>query len=605
LLEGVLSDRRQELGAHYTAEADIQKIVQPSIVEPWTERIENITTHKQAVAAQNDLMNYVVLDPACGSGNFLYVAYQELRRIEKRLREREAELRRQSGKAGGESLSLFFPLSNMKGIEIDGFAVALARVTLWMGHTIAVRNLDLDEATLPLADLSGIQQHNALRTEWPRADVIIGNPPFHGSQNLRREIGDTEIEFIKREFGIGVKDFCVYWFRKAHDHLEPGKRAGLVATNSVSQNRMRSASLDYIVDNGGVITNAVSKQPWSGDAVVNVSIIDWIKQPTTAPKRFVLDSEEVDGISSSLSEVGTEVAAAARLAANKARSFQGPKPVGKAYIIDAELAQRLIAKGDEYRAVVRPYLIGENIGQNPGALPTRWCIDFGMRPLEDAMTFTHAYEALKQRVESEGSDGKKARDGLPWWRFERPRPAMRSAIADLPRYIAGTATGKRILFVWADKWTCPSNATNVFAFADDYSFGVLNSRAHIEWARSQSSTMRTDIRYTPTTAFETFPWPQPTDAQREVLADIARRLDARRREICTEREIGLTTLYNQVDEGAWVDLKKLHIELDEAVAVAYGWPKSAAHDTDESNRLLLELNRAITAGEVEYDPFGS
>jgi hypothetical protein len=187
LLEGGLGhDQQWRLSAHYTHEADIQKVVQPTIVEPWRERIENLTKHSEAIAAQNDLLEYMVLDPACGSGNFLYVAYRELRRLEQRLHQREVELRRKEGLKDQTSLSLNFPLSNMKGIEIESFAVALARVTLWMGHKLAVDELELSEATLPLADLSGIQIGDALRIPWPRADAIIGNPPFHGSQQLRR-----------------------------------------------------------------------------------------------------------------------------------------------------------------------------------------------------------------------------------------------------------------------------------------------------------------------------------------------------------------------------------------------------------------------------------
>ncbi len=158
LLEGGLGhDQQWRLGAHYTHEADIQKVVQPTIVGPWRERIENLGSHREAVAAQGDMLNYVVLDPACGSGNFLYVAYRELRRLEQRLQEREVELRRREGLRDQGSLSLHFPLSNVRGIEIDGFAVALARVTLWMGHKLAVDELGLSESTLPLGDLSGIQ----------------------------------------------------------------------------------------------------------------------------------------------------------------------------------------------------------------------------------------------------------------------------------------------------------------------------------------------------------------------------------------------------------------------------------------------------------------
>lgn len=606
LLEGVLSETRQELGAHYTSETDIQKIVQPSIVQPWTERIENITTHKQAVAAQNDLMNYVVLDPACGSGNFLYVAYQELRRIEKRLRERETELRRQTGKAGGDALSLFFPLSNMKGIEIDGFAVALARVTLWMGHTIAVRNLDLGEATLPLADLSGIQQNNSLRVKWPRADVIIGNPPFHGDRNLRGEIGDAEIEFLKREFGVGVKDFCVYWFRKAHDHLEPGKRAGLVATNSVSQNRARGASLDYVADGGGVITNAVSKQAWSGDAVVNVSIVNWIKTPGVVPSSFVLDGEDVPGITTALRSSGiADISTAAKLTANRGVAFQGMLP-GAKYDLEPADAERLIELNADNATVVVPYLSGEDLVRRPDMTASRYAIYFPPDwPLERAMDYPEALAVVQSQARSAREASNSYSRNPRWWQFLWPRPELYRKIAAAPRFLAGTATGKRVTFVWQESRVVPSNSTNAFALADDFDFGVLSSSIHDGWAKAQSSTMREDVRYTPSSAFETFPLPQPTAEQREHVAEIARRLDARRREICNEREIGLTTLYNQVDEGAWADLKKLHAELDEAVAAAYGWPKSAAHDVDESNRLLLELNQAIASGAVAYAPFAT
>jgi hypothetical protein len=315
LLEGGLGhDKQWALGAHYTHEADIQKVVQPTIVEPWRERIENVKTHKEAVAAQNDLLNYVVLDPACGSGNFLYVAYRELRRLEKRLHEREVELRKKAGLKDQESLSLHFPLQNMRGIEIDGFAVALARVTLWMGHKLAVDELGLSESTLPLADLSGIQIGDALRIDWPIANAIIGNPPFHGDRHLRRILGDDYVRWLDETFGIGLKDYCVYWFRKAHDNLDQGGRAGLVGTNSISQNRARSASLEYIAAEGGVITSAVSTQDWPGDAAVDVSIVNWTKPPPT-PVRFDLDGRQVSGITPALRSPELDVSTAKQLVA--------------------------------------------------------------------------------------------------------------------------------------------------------------------------------------------------------------------------------------------------------------------------------------------------
>jgi hypothetical protein len=143
----------------------------------------------------------------------------------------------------------------------------------------------------------------------------------------------------------------------------------------------------------------------------------------------------------------------------------------------------------------------------------------------------------------------------------------------------------------------------VFAFDDDFALGVLCSRIHTAWAVALGGTFEDRPHYTHTTAFETFPWPDPTVAAREMVAEAGRCVVSRRQEICFQRQFGLTQLYNEVEEGAYRDLAELHITLDDAVASAYGWPTSAAHDTAVSKRLLLELNRAITEGEVVYEPF--
>ena len=237
----------------------------PTIVEPWTERIGACPPTRRLSGRRRTSSNYVVLDPACGSGNFLYVAYRELRRLEAKLAARAAELAQAEGtRPAQEGLSAFFPLQNMRGIEIEQFGVDLARVTLWMGHKLAVEELGLDEATLPLADLSGVRRGDALRVEWDQANAIIGNPPYHGSQNLRQILDEDYVEWLKDHFHAGLKDLCVYWFRRAADQMRPGDRAGLVGTNSISQNRARGASLNYVVEKGGVITDAVSRQKWPG-----------------------------------------------------------------------------------------------------------------------------------------------------------------------------------------------------------------------------------------------------------------------------------------------------------------------------------------------------
>ena len=331
LLEGALGPESQwALGAHYTHEVDIQKVIKPSIVDPWRERIEDASTLDQVQQLQNELLNYVVLDPACGSGNFLYIAYRELRRLERRLHEKERDLRLAQGRrqATQGALTAFFPLTNIKGIEINAFAVSLARVTLWMAHKLAVDELDLDEATLPLENLSGIQAADALRIDWPRASVIIGNPPFHGDRHLRGLLGDDYVEWLKDTFHCGIKDHCVYWFRKAQDHLEPGQRAGLVGTNSISQNRGRSASLNYIVENGGIITDAVSSQTLARERpIVEVSHRQ-LDQAALKPasERIVLDNVKSKGIDTALTESTVPIADVPRIARQQARRSKASFP---------------------------------------------------------------------------------------------------------------------------------------------------------------------------------------------------------------------------------------------------------------------------------------
>jgi hypothetical protein len=547
-----------------------------------------------------------VLDPACGCGNFLYVAYRELRKLEHDLKERICRLASEQGTPVPAGPWPYVALANMQGLDIDRVAVLIARVTLWMGHRQMIELFGEAEPPLPLVDLSGIRRDDALRVPWPETDAIVGNPPFHGSQLIREVRGDAYIDWLKRTFGIGVKDYCVYWFRRAHDHLKPGQRAGLVGTNSVAQNRARSVSLDYVTGNGGVITDAVPTQKWPGTAKVHVALVNWIKDPAPPPAVFTLDGDPVDGITAELKAPGLSASSAAVLPGNKGRCFQGPIPVvTDGFVLDEATARGLLARTDApYADVIRPYLIGEDIAERPDQSPGRWIIDFASMPLEEAMRYPAALNIVRRTVKPNREENNRRRYREVWWQFGEARPGMRRALIGLARYIAAGATGKRLVLSWQEMRVCPSNLTYVFAFEDDYSMGVLLSRAHGAWAQARDSTFKADLRYTPTSGFATFPWPSPTTAsQRESVAAASVALLARRTEICHDRDIGLTMLYNQVDDGAYQDLAALNRVLDEAVASCYGWPKKVAQDGGELVRRLLELNAEIVAGDRPYDPF--
>lgn len=605
LMEGVIGRaRRWELGAHYTHEVDILKIVEPTIIRPWQQRIDACTSPTQARELLDELCSFRVLDPACGCGNFLYVAYRELRSLEHQLKTRITTLADDQGLPKPPGPWPYYRLSNLQGLDIERIAVLIARVTLWMGHRQMIDRFGEAEPVLPLVDLSSIQVSDALFTEWPETDAIVGNPPFLGASHVRGAFGDQYVDLLKKSFGVGVKDFCTYWFRKAHDHLNSGQRAGLVGTNSISQNLGRSASLDYIVAGGGTITDAISTQKWPGEAKVHVSLVSWVKQDLAGP--FILDGLAVRGITSSLTAGESNDWRPRAFAQNKGRCFEGPSPKADGFVLTADERSELLADQTVvYADVVRRYLTAADIADSPEQRASRSTLDFGVMALESASKYPRALEIVRQRVKPT-REGPTQKEYLArWWQFGRPRGAMREALHGLERFPALAGHGKRLVLAWCESAVLASNATDVFAFDDDFSMGVLQSRAHVAWAWAQASTLKGDLRYTPTSVFMTFPWAGAfaTDEQREAVADACRRLMARRSNICQGEQIGLTTLYNAMDDGAWADLKSLHKTLDESVAECYGWPKSLAQDDAEIVRRLTALNKEITEGGRAYDPF--
>src|SRR5438552_1262026 len=291
----VRRDERHAFGAHFTSEFDIRKVVGPTIVKPWRERIDaagkNVGELRKALV---DLRKFRVLDPACGSGNFLFIAYREMKRLERDILLRLREVSKREPLESAISLHQFF------GIDIIPFAVELAKVTLMLAKELELieaqklaetDQLLIEEKPLPLDNLDkNIICADALFTEWPKADAIIGNPPYLGARRATVEYGGAYMKKVRAAFpGIpGRADFVTYFFRKAHDELPLGARAGLVGTNTIRQNYSREGGLDHIVANGGTITDAVSTEVWSGDAAVHVSIVNWIKGDDRIDKTLTL-----------------------------------------------------------------------------------------------------------------------------------------------------------------------------------------------------------------------------------------------------------------------------------------------------------------------------
>lgn len=320
----------------------------------------------------------------------------------------------------------------------------------------------------------------------------------------------------------------------------------------------------------------------------------------TTVSDFTLNGEPVSEINSKL-KAAPETPEPIVIPFNKGKVFTGCQPTGDGFIVDEKRVQLLIEKGED--AAIKRYLTADDITDAIGSEPRRWIIDFGTLPLEKANKFPGAMQIVRWKVKPERENQERHFARL-WWQFAWPRPEMRKEIAKLERFIACPLHAKRLLFSWADKSWCPSNAVAAFAFDDDYSMGILSSSVFRAWAWNESSTIKADIRLTPSTAFETFPWPpNPTEAEKATLADAANELYRVRDEIVRRDSIGLTDLYNMVDDGGYVEIAKVHRKLDGLVALCYGWSKSISQNDSEILKKLSELNQQVGKNKVEYEPY--
>ncbi len=622
---------RHAYGAHFTSEFDIQKVVGPTIVRPWRARIEAASTLGELRTLLGELRQYRVLDPACGSGNFLYVAYREMKRLERELLVR---LRDKGEKP--DRLVSAIALTQFFGIDKVPFAVELARVTLMLAKELELAeakkiedtdNLLVFEKPLPLDNLDAqIVCADSLFTNWPKVDAIIGNPPFQSKNKIVEEFGREYVTKIRKAYpGIpGRADFCVYWFRKAHDSLQPGQRAGLVGTNTIRQNYSREGGLDYIVANGGIITEAVSTEAWSGDAAVHVSIANWIRGTAPGPHRlYTQRGDATDGlweqydlpvINSALSLVA-DVSDAVRLQANarSATCYQGQTHGHEGFLLTLEEARAI--NDPKSAAVLHPYLTADEMIGNRDSKPSRVVIDLNRCDnILAARAFPAAFEIVKTRVlptmqanaekerKASGKEiGPRQTHLRRWWKFWRARLEMLDVIARLPRYIACGQVTKRPIFEFVSTAIHPNAALMVFPLADDYSFGILQSAIHWQWFVANCSTLEERFRYTSDTVFDTFPWPQtPIKGQITQVAAAAVALRELRREIMGKLGYSFRELYRTLEEPGANPLRDAHTRLDTAVRAAYGMSEDA-----DPLAFLLALNLELAAKEKEGETITS
>ncbi len=657
---GLDPDKRAQLGAHYTDRDKILLLVEPVIIRPWlaewvsqkaeiaaglesadTAKSQATRTKRRNEAKQryqaflNRLRAFTVLDPACGSGNFLYLALQALKDLEHRV-QFEAEA------LGFERTFLEIGPANVKGIEINPYAAELARVSVWIGEIQWMRRNGFSEARDPiLKPLDTIECRDAIlasdgtEPEWPDADVVIGNPPFLGDKRLRRQLGAEYVAGIRRAYKgrvPGGADLVCYWMEKAGQSVADGEivRAGLVATNSIRSGKNR-AVLDRITRRARIF-DAWADEPWVLDgAAVRVSLVACSRKDDQQIPGHRLNGKPVGIIHADLTgghESTADMTNVRRLNANMGITFHGICRNG-AFDVPGDQARAWLQlprnpNGRANSDVLKPWANGMDLTRRPTG---KWIIDFGpSRTEEEAALYEAPYEHVAKHVRPKRQGNRVPQLEKFWWRHQRPRPEMRKALEGRNRYIATSAVSKHRVFLWYDIQVCPDHKLVVFTRDDDVTFGLLHNRFHELWSLRLGSWhgVGNDPVYTPSTTFETFPFPPgltPNIPSSEYADDpraMAVAREARRLVELRDRWLNPSEWVEWVDEpvpgypkrpvprneDAAKALKKrtlanlynarpkwlvdAHEALDAAVAAAYGWPTDISDD--DVLRELLALN---------------
>ena len=660
LLEQALDPaERRALGAHYTPRAHVERLVVATIIEPlraeWVEvlataeRQRSERRDKDAIATvtafAEKLCSLRVLDPACGTGNFLYVALELLKRLEGEVLDALASLGGQEALAGLASHTVdphqFF------GLEANPRAAGIAELVLWIGHLQwhfrthggmpgepilkAFHNIRVADAVR--------DPKTGRRPTWPAAEFIIGNPPFIGGKDIRARLGDDYAEALWRAHPEmnNSADFVMYWWDHAAELLTAKasalRRFGFVATNSITQTFQRRCIERHLAAKAPIaIVMAIADHPWTkatkDAAAVRIAMTvaeagkrDGVLFTVTTESGLDTDAPEItlearSGPINADLTIGVDVTRAEALLANEGLCSPGVKLHGAGFIVSPEQATHLgLGRRAGLESHIRPYRNGRDLTSRPRGVMV---IDlFGLSSDEVRQRFPEVYQHVLATVKPEREIPKVVNYLDRWWEFGVPRQGLRAALAGLPRYIATVETAKHRIFQFLDASILPDNRLVCFGMADAYDLGVLSSSIHVTWALETGGTLEDRPIYTKSRCFDPFPFPDPSAAIRRRIAEIAEELDGLRKRVLAEHShLTLTGLYNvrdllraetepadmtaadrrTLDDGLVLILDEWHQTLDHAVSDAYGWK----HALSEAATLarLVALNHARRAEEA-------
>ncbi len=674
LLEGALEpEERRRLGAHYTPRSHVERMVQMVVMEPlredWRRALRKIERARDRGALQrarswargfhHRLRQVRVLDPACGTGNFLYIALELIKALEAEVLETLAQL------GGSELLALeVVEPRQFLGLEVNLRAAVIADMVLWIGflqihyrtqtghptepifHTcdsIEVLDAVLTWDGYPLIQSAlrdGVRVEalpRPRRPDWPEAEFIVGNPPFLGGKDLRNRLGDLYAEAVwaaHPQMNRGA-DLVMYWWDHAAERLtQEGsrlRRFGFVTTNSLTQAFQRQTLERHLSGARPIrLVYAIADHPWTDatpdSAAVRVAMsvahagagegvrLEIVGETRSALDELQLEFRRMAGRINSDLSVGPDLTRAAPLLANRGLCSPGVKLHGSGFIVSKKKAEELgLGRRPGLGEYIRPYRNGRDIVQQPR---DAWVIDLYPLTAETVRTrFPEVYQHLLATVKPHRDTNRMAFRRDNWWWFGATHETYRSFTEGLERYIATPETAKHRLFVFVPAGVRADNMLVNFGLSDAYHLGVLSSHPHLEWALATGALLEDRPRSTKSACFDPFPFPDACAELRGRIAEAAEDLDATRAEVQAEHpHLTLTALYNAMAAargGAAIDpvlqrqgriliLAELHALLDALVLQAYGWPAgiSGANLLGRLAELNLSRRRDEQAGQV-------
>ncbi|MCA1968681.1 MAG: class I SAM-dependent DNA methyltransferase [Rhizobium sp.] len=662
------SDRRK-LGAHYTPRAYVERLVIATVIDPLRAEWDNArsTADRQkaegkadaairTVAAFHDkLCDTRVLDPACGTGNFLYVSLELMKRLEGEVLEALNDL---GGQEGLALESHTVDPHQFLGIEVNPRAAAIAELVLWIGHLQwhfrnrgvapsepilkAFHNIENRDAVLlwdgyPLPKVeNGVETYpNPRRPKWPDADYIVGNPPFVGGKDIRARMGGAYAEALWKahKHMNDSADFVMYWWDRSADILlRPKtrlKRFGFVTTNSISQVFQRRVMEPHLNAKKPLsLVMAIADHPWTkvtrDSAAVRIAMTvaeagkhDGRLLEVTAEEAVETDSpvilfDEKRGRINADLTVGVDLASVIPMKASEGLSSRGMALHGAGFIVTPEHAEFLgLGRRVGAEKVIKHYRNGKDLMARARGVMV---IDLdGLTEEEVRQRFPEIYQHLLVKVKPERDTNNEPYRRLNWWLFGRRNTDTRGFLANLPRYIGTVETAKHRVFQFLDASILPDNKLVAIGLSDGYPLGVLSSSTHLLWADRTGGLLEDRPVYVKSQCFDPFPFPAATDALKQTIGAIAEELDAHRKSVLAAHEhLTLTGLYNVLerlkagakpedlepkerrifDDGLVLILKELHEKLDAAVSQAYGWPVDLPEEEVLSRLVALNKERA-------------